>query len=45
MSKDIKRIPERRKTRNYQRIIAYASQIHFQGSRMHLRLKISANVR
>ena len=45
MSKDSKRIPERRKTRNYQRIIADVSQILRRDSPMHLRLKISANVR
>ena len=44
MSKDSKRIPERGKTRNYRWIIADASQILRQGSPMHLRLKISANV-
>ena len=45
MSKDSKGIPERRKTRNYGWIIADASQILHWGSPMHLRLKISANVR
>ena len=45
MSKDSKRIPERRKTRNYRRIIADVSQILRRDSPMHLRLKISANNR
>ena len=45
MSKDSKCIPERRKTRNYRRIIADASQTLRRGSPMHLGLKISATVR
>ena len=39
MSKDSKRFPERRKTRNYRRIIADVSQILRRDSPMHLRLK------
>ena len=39
MSKDSKRFPERRKTRNYRQIIADVSQILHRDSPMHLRLK------
>ena len=39
MSKDSKRFPERRKTRNYRRIIADVSQILRRDSPMHLRFK------